>query len=119
MKKNLLKKSIPYIILLGVIIYSYFNEINNNKKIDIFKKKGSITQGTIIKYNTTGAGVSVSYYLKYSYYVNNKEYKKSEKISLSNVNIYDASKFIGKKYKVYYNKYNPKEAYIDLKHEVK
>ena len=117
MKKDLFKKSIPYIVLLGVIIYSYFNEINNNKKIDTFKSNGSITQGTIIKYNTTGAGVNVNYYLIYSYHINDKEYIKSKNISLSNVNI--ASKFIGKKYKVYYNKDNPKDAYIDLKREMK
>ncbi len=117
MKNRLFKKIIPYIVLLGVILYSYLNEANNDNKIDVYKKMGFVTQGTIIKYNTTGSGTSISYYVKYLYYVNGKEYIKNKKISLFNANIYDASKFIGKKYKVYYNKVNPNEAFIDLKKE--
>jgi len=119
MENRLFKKVIPYIVLLGIILYSYLNEINNNNKIDAYNEMGFVTQGTVIKYNTTGSGVSISYYVKYLYYVNDKEYIKSKKISLSNANIYDASKFIGKKYKVYYNEDNPNEAFIDLKKEMK
>lgn len=113
--KYLEDKRVQFIGLIIVLIFFYFRTINNENRMDIFKEKGFYTTGKIIDHNISG--FSENFYIKYLYVVNEKEYIETINYSLKYRDCYKTRKCIGKKFVVYYNPKDPKEAYIDFDDE--
>ena len=114
MDKNVLKKIAPYLILVFIAIFGYYSDKKTEKKIKKYKTEKSIAVGTISEYVSIGGGSNSKIYIQFHYKVKGIEYKSSKSKGFG-----DCRNCEEKKYKVYYNKENPKEAYIDMKHELK
>lgn len=103
------------VIIVVIFICSFIWTRNENLKNENLKKSGVATIGTIIDRYVTGN--NETYYVKYTYSIDEEIYTKSVNYSWKFSNCEKTRDCIGRKFTVYYDKDNPDNSFIDFNDE--
>lgn len=106
---------VQFVLVVLILCFFYVRTLNRNNRMQTFKDDGSYTIGEIIDHNISG--FNENFYVKYIYEVDDRKYIESVDNPYEFRDCYKTRDCIGKKFIVYYNPNNPKEAYIDFSDE--
>lgn len=108
-------KKIQVIVLVVILSFSLWKTINIKDKNQKLFNIGDTTIGVIVDH--TVIGYAETYYVGYVYKVAGIEYSKSINYSFDFITCHRTRDCIGRRFTVYYNPDDPKEAYIDFDDE--